>query len=188
MSNKLRMFGVAILMLTLVTAAILAMMVSPANPFSWLVVASLVLVPMLHQRLKKRQYFVWKPEYSVGIDSIDTQHRKLVSLINNLQTAIDYSAGEQFEREALDALVDYTRTHFGYEEDLMQKHCYPSFEPHRAEHHRMIANVETVLESYREDPDAAMQEANSFLKNWLIKHINGTDKQYSQFLIGKGVK
>ena len=57
----------------------------------------------------------------VGIDSIDQQHKKLISLINSLQTAVDYKAGAEFEREALDALVDYTKTHFSYEEGLMEQ-------------------------------------------------------------------
>ena len=30
--------------------------------------------------------------------------------------------------------------------------------------------------------------AVNFLKDWLINHINGTDKEYSSFLISKGVK
>lgn len=187
MNNKLRMFGVAILVLTLITAAILALVASPANPLSWLMVALLLLLPMAHRRLKARQYLKWKAAYNVGIESIDQQHRKLVTLINSLQTAIDYNTGESFEREALDALVDYTKTHFKYEEDLMEQNGYPAFAAHRAEHERMIANVDEVLASYREDPDNAMQNANAFLKDWLINHINGTDKQYSKFLIDKGV-
>jgi hemerythrin len=181
------MFGLAVLILALITAAILGLVVSPTNPLSWLLVASLAFIPLIHRRLKARQYLPWKAEYNLGIDSIDSQHRKLVDLINSLQTAIDYSTGERFEREALDALVDYTRIHFEYEEDLMEQHDYPELIPHRAEHERMIAKVEELMESYLDDQDNALQDANAFLKDWLINHINGTDKQYSQFLIDKGV-
>lgn len=187
MNNKLRMFGVAVLILTLATAAILAVLISPANPLSWLLLASLAVLPLIHQRLKSRQYLKWKSDYSVGIVSIDLQHRKLIDLINSLQTAVDYATGEQYERKALDELVDYTMTHFKYEEDLMEKYGYTDFESHCREHARMIARVEKVLADYHRDQHVALQEALDFLKDWLINHINGTDRQYSQFLIDKGV-
>ena len=188
MNNKLRMFGVAVLILVLVTAVILGLLISPSHPLTWLLVAILVLLPFFHRRLASRQYIEWKPEYSVGIESIDQQHRKLVGLINSLQTAVDYSTGEEFERQALEELVDYTRTHFKYEEGLMEQHGFPDFEAHRAEHERMIAKVNDVMEAYRQDQDNAMKNAITFLKSWLINHINGTDQQYSEFLIDKGVE
>ena len=188
MNNKLRMFGVAVLILTLITAVVLGLLISPGNPLTWLLIAVLVLLPLIHRRLMVKQYLQWKPEYDVGIESIDRQHRKLVGMINNLQTAVDYSTGEEFERKALDDLVDYTRTHFKYEEGLMEQNGYPDFEAHRAEHERMIARVDEVLEAYRQDQDNAMKKAAAFLRAWLINHINGTDKQYSQFLIDKGVQ
>ncbi len=188
MHNKFRMFGVAVLILILITAVILGLVISPGNPLTWLLVAALLLLPLIHRRMAVKQYLEWKPEYDVGIDSIDRQHRKLVGLINNLQTAVDYSTGEEFERKALDDLVDYTRTHFKYEEGLMEEHAYPDFEAHRGEHERMIARVDEVLEAYRQDQDNAMQNAITFLKGWLINHINGTDKQYSQYLRDKGVQ
>ena len=187
MNNKTRMFGVAVVILALVTAAILGLLISPSNPVTWLLVASLLVVPVLHRRLKSKQHLEWKSEYSVGIASIDVQHRKLIELINSLQTAVDYSTGEVFERKALDELVDYTKTHFEYEEGLMEQNGYPDFESHRAAHVRMIAKVDQVLEAYRRDQDGAMQQAIDFLKDWLVNHINGTDKQYSKFLIEKGV-
>jgi hemerythrin-like metal-binding protein len=112
----------------------------------------------------------------------------LIGLINALQTAVDYSTGEEFERQALEELVDYTRTHFKYEEGLMEQNGYPEFESHRAEHERMIAQVDEVMEAYRQDQDNAMRNAITFLKDWLVNHINGTDQQYSKFLIDKGVQ
>ena len=182
------MFGVSLLMLALVTAVILGLMLEPTSPLTWLLVATLVAVPFVYKKLASRKYLKWKAEYCTGIDSIDQQHKKLVNLINQLQTAVDYSTGSEFERDALDDLVNYTVTHFGYEEKLMKENGYPDYEPHKAEHEKLIKQVETVLSDYRQNPDQAMQHAHDFLSDWLINHINGTDMEYSSFLIGQGVK
>ena len=135
-----------------------------------------------------RPYVEWKDEYSVGIESIDLQHKTLLVLINQLQTAVEYSTGELFEQAALDSLVDYTKKHFSYEEGLMKKYGYAEYESHKAQHDQMIQKVEHVLQEYKRDSDNAMQQASDFLKGWLINHINGTDKQYSEYLIGKGAE
>lgn len=188
MNRNAYMFGVALAILTLITAVILGFMAGPTSPLTWLLVAILVSLPFIHKKLSARRFLAWKDEYSVGIDSIDQQHKKLLNLINQLQTAVDYSTGEEFEREALDELVDYTKTHFSYEEGLMEQHGYPDFEPHKAQHAKMIQKVEEVLSEYQQDHDKAMMNAIGFLKDWLVNHINGTDKEYSEFLIDKGVK
>ncbi|MCP4874454.1 MAG: bacteriohemerythrin [Gammaproteobacteria bacterium] len=188
MNNKTRMFGVAVLILALVTAAILGLVTSPGNPLTWLLVLMLMSLPFLYRKLTTRQFVEWKDEYSVGIDSIDQQHRKLLNLINSLQTAVNYKTGSEFEREALDELVDYTKTHFSYEEGLMERYEYPEFTTHRAEHELMISRVDQVLAKYQQDEDTAMQNAIDFLKDWLINHINGTDQKYAGFLIEKGAK
>lgn len=188
MNKKMCMFGVSLLILTLVIAVILGLLAAPAHPLTWLLVVMLLAVPFVYNKLATRKYLIWKDDYSVGIDSIDQQHKKLVNLINHLQTAIDYSTGEEFERDALDELVDYTKTHFTYEEGLMRDNDYPGFEPHKVQHEKMIKKVEEVLSEYEQDHDTAMSNAALFLKDWLINHINGTDKEYSSYLIGKGVK
>ena len=187
-NKKMCMFGVSLLILTLIVAAILGLLAGPTSPITWILIAILVVIPFIHKRMASDQFVEWKDDYSVGIDSIDQQHKKLLNLINQLQTAVDYSTGEQFEREALDELVDYTKTHFTYEEGLMRDNDYPDFEPHKAQHEKMFEKVREVLAEYEQDQDTAMANAAEYLKDWLINHINGTDKEYSSYLIGKGVK
>ena len=187
-TRQLCMFGVSLLILMLVIALALGLMAGPGSPLTWALLAALLVIPFVHKKVTSKRYFKWKDGYSVGIDSIDQQHKKLLQLINQLQTAVDYSTGEEFEREALDELVDYTKTHFTYEEGLMEQNGYPDFEPHKAQHAEMINKVEEVLAEYDRDADTAMSNAVEYLKNWLINHINGTDKQYNSFLIEKGVK
>lgn len=186
--KNVSMFAVALIILTLIIAVILGLMAGPNSPITWLLFATLLAIPFIHNKLSKKKFITWKDSYSVGIDSIDQQHKRLINLINQLQTAVDYSTGEEFEREALDELVDYTKTHFTFEEGLMEQNGYPDFEPHKAQHVKMIKEVERVLSIYEEDHDTAVENAVNFLKDWLINHINGTDKEYSSFLIGKGVK
>ncbi len=186
--NKMCMFGVSLLMLTLVIGVILGLVAAPIHPLTWILVLVLVSVPFIYKNLATQKYLEWSDEYCVGIDSIDQQHKKLVNLINQLQTAVDYSTGEEFERNALDELVDYTKTHFTYEEGLMRDNDYPDFEAHRAQHEKMLKKVEDVLAEYEQDNEAAISNATDFLKDWLINHINGTDKEYSGYLISKGVK
>ena len=187
-SKQLCMFGVSLLILMLVIGLVLGIMAGPGSPLTWLLVAALLVIPFIHKKVTAKRFFTWKDEYSVGIDSIDQQHKKLLGLINQLQTAVDYSTGEEFERETLDELVAYTKDHFSYEEGLMENNDYPDYVPHKAQHAKMIKKVEEVLAEYDKDPDTAMSNAVEYLQNWLINHINGTDKQYSSFLIDKGVK
>ncbi len=187
-NKKVCMFGVSLLILTLVVGVILGLLAGPTSPITWILIAILVVIPFIHRKISSHQFVEWKDDYSVGIDSIDQQHKKLLNLINQLQTAVDYSTGDQFEREALDELVDYTKTHFTYEEGLMRDNDYPDFEPHKAQHEKMFKKVEEVLAEYEQDHDTAMANAAEYLKDWLINHINGTDKEYSSYLIAKGVK
>ena len=187
-NKRICMFGVSLLILTLIVAAILGLLAGPTSPITWLLIAILLVIPLIYRKIAASKFVEWKDEYSVGIDSIDQQHKKLLNLINQLQTAVDYSTGEEFERDALDELVDYTKTHFSYEEGLMRDNDYPDFEPHKAQHEKMFKKVGEVLAEYEQDHDTAMQNAADYLKDWLINHINGTDKQYSSYLIGKGVK
>lgn len=182
------MFGVSLIILTLIVAIILGFMAGPTSPLTWFLVAVLIAIPFVYRKMAAKNYLVWKDDYSVGIKSIDQQHKKLIGLINQLQTAVKYSTGEEFEREALDELVNYTKTHFSYEEGLMEKNGYPDLEPHKEQHLKMINKVEGVLAEYEKDSDTAMENALSFLSEWLINHINGTDKEYSSFMIAKGVK
>jgi len=187
MSKAMDLCALSVFTLTLIIAVLLAVMAGPTSPLTWSMVGVLVLIPFIRRKMKDRRRVDWKDEYSVGIESIDQQHKNLINLINMLQTTVDYSTGEEFERECLAAVVDYTKTHFVYEEGLMSKYGYPDFEAHKAQHQKMIDKVDDLLAAYQQRPESAMKDTLDFLKQWLIRHINGTDKQYSDYLLSKGV-
>lgn len=188
MNKKFTSFLLGVMMLVLITATIFAFITNYAHPVPWLLLLLLIGIPFLHKRFFSGDFVEWREEYSVGIPSIDVQHKRLLSLINQLQTAVDYQTDDSFVDEALGELVDYTRTHFVYEEGLMKDNGYPLFEEHKKEHDAMVEQVKEFLERYKKNKEETIEEVTKFLKNWLISHINGTDKGYSSYLVDKGVK
>jgi len=140
------------------------------------------------KKMTESEFVTWKDEYSVGIESIDNDHKKLLNLINNLQSSALYYTGADFDKEALNELIEYTKYHFTREEKLMEENGYPDFTEHKAQHDRMTNQVLDMVKEYDEDEEKTIIELTNFLKKWLISHINGTDQQYSQYLIEKGVK
>ena len=155
------------------------------NKLSWLLVVVLVAVPYIYNYKKSQKVLKWKDSYSVGIESLDLDHKKLLALLNQFNTAHDYDLGTAFERQALKDLVDYTVYHFEREEAMMAEAGYQDLEAHKAEHQVMINKIKALDTKYAEYGHEVFGEISSFLSNWLINHINGTDKKYTEVMVEK---
>lgn len=132
--------------------------------------------------------FVWKDAYSVQIKEIDDQHKKLVGLINKLDSAMLEGKGRQVMGSILKELIGYCQTHFATEERLMKTHGYPEYQEHKTKHEKMTRKVLDVQKQYETGSVAITIEVMKFLQDWLDKHILGTDMKYAPFLLSKGVK
>ena len=130
----------------------------------------------------------WKAQYSVNVKEIDDQHRKLIEMINELNDAMAQGKAKDVLGEILDRLVSYTAGHFALEERLLQTHGYEGYQEHKAKHEKMTAKVLDLQRQFKAGQAAMTIEVMSFLKNWLDKHIVGTDMKYSAFLNSKGVQ
>lgn len=183
MFKEMKMLGTVLLLGILLVAAILTFVaLGPLNPVPWLFTIALVGLPFYSRWREQHHFVAWKDEYSVGVEEMDNEHRKLLTLINHLQTAIHYQTGGGFEQEALNELMDYTRYHFQHEEELMQQYGYPNLEAHQKLHREMVAQAEAFVADYRSKGHKALAGVADFLKDWLIHHINGTDKDYGAYI------
>lgn len=188
MSKSTQIFLLVLLVGSLSVAAILTFIaLGVFNPIPWLLSAIVIAIPIWITKKDKEQFVVWKDEYSVGIESLDNDHKKLLGLINNLQTAVHYQTGEDFEKEALDEVVAYTKYHFDREEKMLLEAGYEDFEAHKKTHTNMIAKIDEFLLEYEKHGHVALENVAQYLKDWLIGHINGTDQEYSSLLKAKGI-
>ncbi len=127
-------------------------------------------------------------KYSVSIPSIDIQHKKLVDLINKLHNGMMTGTAKSLIKEIIIELVDYTKTHFKYEEELLIKCGYDEFGQHKRIHESFIDRIVDFQGQYLKGEILLSIDIINFLRDWLMNHIAGSDKKYSETMISKGIK
>jgi hemerythrin len=127
-----------------------------------------------------------KEAFGTNISIADDQHREIFARVNSLNEAV--AAGDRAKvGKQLDALIDYVLMHFKTEEELFQKHGYPEFAAHKAEHDKLVGTCADLQKKFHAGQAEVTAETTGFVKEWLVKHIPARDKQYGPFLGGKGV-
>ena len=58
----------------------------------------------------------WEEKYSVGVESMDNQHKKLVQMINDIFDELRGGATHESLLKIIEGLVEYTQVHFKAEE------------------------------------------------------------------------
>jgi len=97
------------------------------------------------------EYIKWKEELSVGLDSIDTQHKELFRLINAFYNSIGDNLGRPAILQAIKDMGNYIVVHFTQEEAMMKRAGYINFEEHKKEHQYFIETVADFKKRYEED-------------------------------------
>ncbi len=130
----------------------------------------------------------WKEIYSVRVKEFDRQHKRLIDMINELHWAIKTGRGKAVVSYILTEMIDYATTHFEAEEKYMSGFEFPGYAQHKAEHNAFALKVLDFQKRYSRGSITLTFEVMNFLEEWLIKHIQGTDKKYGTFLNTKGLK
>ena len=130
----------------------------------------------------------WSDQLSVGINTIDDQHKKLVSIINRLYDAMKSGKGSEILSEVLSELIEYTKYHFSTEETLMKNNAYPNYQSHKSLHSKLVEKVMDLELDLKAGRIALSVQVFHFLKDWLVNHIQGEDKKYAPFLTKVTVK
>ncbi len=127
-------------------------------------------------------FIEWRERYSVGNDTINTDHQEIISIINDLYNSLQKHSETTELREILDRLLDYTRQHFEREERLMKKAEYPNLEEHKAKHRELTRKTRELAEQCCGTDADISRETMAFLKNWWIDHIIARDMRYKTYI------
>jgi hemerythrin len=130
----------------------------------------------------------WNPSYSVKIGEIDSQHQKLIAMMNEMNDAMAKGKGKEVLGPIIDGMISYTKAHFSKEEGLFDKYDYPDAPAHKEQHVAFVKKVTEFRENYLKNQLSLTINVMNFLGDWWVNHICGTDRKYSDFFNKLGVK
>lgn len=127
----------------------------------------------------------WSETYSVGNAMLDSDHRILINLLNQLHDATETGQSREVVGTVVNVLAEYTEHHFRREETLMAAAGYPGLAAHRATHHDLETRVRALRDRWNGgDRSVVDDEVLEMLKKWLTEHILGADKSYRPWVEG----
>ncbi|MCB1954812.1 MAG: hemerythrin family protein [Rhodocyclaceae bacterium] len=108
------------------------------------------------------------PHLDHGIQ--DALFRGLLAVLNSGQDA----------SEMLAAVQNFSLRHFEAEEHLMARHGYPDTPAHRAEHRRLLGEVQAMCT--RDPADPALADVVAGVMAQMRTHIDEVDKRLADYL------
>jgi hemerythrin len=126
----------------------------------------------------------WTKELSVHHEGMDEQHRRLFALVETLwrnSEGDDHDCGAVVEE-----LVNYTYTHFSYEEALLAQIGYPDFRRHKKQHEAIFVAVDNIVNRLGQaERKIFYRELATFVSEWLVQHILSEDMAYGRFILAR---
>ena len=131
---------------------------------------------------------VWKREYSVGVERLDRQHQKIISVINKLIAKPRVFITSRTIADVLAELNSYVSEHFLLEEQLLEESGYPGLLEHSKRHTEYGDRIADFCLKTIEKNKNVPEELLSYLGEWWIGHILHEDMKYKSFFEEKGIR
>jgi len=140
----------------------------------------LALWPLVQAWRKKRQKqeIIWQDGWSVGNPDLDSDHKRLVKIIQDVG---NWREGEGSLPRIITELEQYTRYHFDREEGMMAAAGIEGLEEHKQKHREFVAWVHSIRDALDNSTVARSvlhAQISAYLQTWLIDHILKTDMPY----------
>jgi hemerythrin len=134
--------------------------------------------------MRKNKLVAWEDRFSMGIRSIDEQHKKLFEMTNSLYAAC--MEGEQTARryfkEVIHDAVKYVQFHFTSEERLMERLRFSGLAEHKEEHTNFVKKVLEEVRDFESGKEFVPNAFVRFLRDWIVHHIAITDIKYAEYI------
>lgn len=138
-------------------------------------------LPPLEEWMIRENPCEFTDDYLTGIDLVDAEHKELFRIVdkaNQLVKSFDSLSGYDNIIQILNELKEYTKDHFGDEEEYMEAIHYEGLSAQKRAHEAFIDKLENIdLNQIDQNPQEYLQELLEFLLGWLINHILYTDKK-----------
>jgi hemerythrin len=135
--------------------------------------------------MEKNAFVEWDNRYLTGIPLIDSQHKKLIEMTNNLYECClgkNQDVGECF-KNTVHGTVDYVKYHFTDEEKILKNVKYPGLIAHKKEHESFVRKILEEVRNFEEGKQFVPFIFVRYLRDWILTHIAVEDKMYAEFIL-----
>ncbi len=123
------------------------------------------------------------PDLVTGNKLIDSEHKQLLSTINELMDACGQGKGREKSVEVFRYLLSYVNKHFADEEKLQKQTNYPEYPAHKQFHDTYKKTLENMSQSFlTEGPTVKNLSTLNQQVGVLVSHIRMTDKKLAKYL------
>lgn len=125
----------------------------------------------------------------VGENQLNVEHEQLLNLILDADEILALMlqrelAVREWETlgDIMNELMNYTRRHFSFEEEVMHQHGYPKVNEHIKQHAYLVEKLNAFQQQVIGHDSDVKSEIRQWLLEWLFVHINTYDLQYKPYL------
>ena len=129
----------------------------------------------------------WRDEFSVGVEEMDRQHKKLLAMINRLIEEQHTLTDQKTIADLLDGMIEYAEEHFRAEEYLMAEYGYDLKALQEQQHQSFIDKTTSFYSAADLGPNILSTALLDYLSIWLVEHILKQDMRYKEFFNSKGL-
>lgn len=123
----------------------------------------------------------WKDAYSVGIESVDYEHKELIELINRLHDAWIARGAEPPVEGFFGDLFRGISAHFALEERFMRERGYDQLATHKDDHERLLDELRDIMDDFDRD-GAGTDRLAARLEAWFARHFETHDARLHKAL------
>jgi hemerythrin len=125
--------------------------------------------------------WLWDLSFRIGFEKIDSQHKQLFSIANELLSDDNADNTQAKVKKTLQELKEYIEIHFRDEEHIMNKYNYPLLEKHRNIHNNIISDIKKTIK-ISHDVLELKNNLDTLLSAWIRDHILVEDLRFSEWL------
>jgi hemerythrin len=117
----------------------------------------------------------WRDEFSVGVESVDQEHREMIELINGLDSAMAQDADCITVISTLGEIYARISAHFALEEKFMRETRYPQFPEHKGDHESLLDQLRDIMDGVEDEGGYDEAELSAALSDWFTVHFRTHD-------------
>jgi hemerythrin-like metal-binding protein len=124
----------------------------------------------------------WDESLSMCIPEIDSEHRRFIRLVNDLNEAIVDRLGRVELQKRMQRILDDAAEHFAHEEALFRKWHYPNAEEHAMKHAAVTRALHDIMGQFNHNgSEYEWVAAGLKVKQALVDHLLNEDMKYRDY-------